>query len=262
MRADIRPLLIGNWKLNHTRSSAREFFKDLLVNVPEPLLIDVAIAPVAPMLELVSNLIEKSAISLAAQDVYFMEGGAYTGQWSVANLKELGVKYCLVGHSERRRLFGETDDDVAKKTAALIKGGVTPVACVGETLEEREAGHTCAVLQRQISAITSGLDAKKGPLVLAYEPVWAIGTGQSATKEAIEEAHAFLREQLQSLLGPEGAYAVRILYGGSVTPQNIGEFMPMPNVDGALVGGASLQVLSFLSMLKELQSLRAKVGKC
>ena len=252
MKKARRPLLIGNWKLNHTRSSAQAFFKAVLPTLSNSQLPELAIAPVAPMLEMVGSLIKDSPISLAAQNVYFMDHGAYTGEWSVTNLKELDVKFCLVGHSERRRIFHESDNDIAKKTKALLLGGIVPVCCIGETAAERKAGLTMEILERQIAAIIEDLSLEKQEIVFAYEPVWAIGTGQSASKEQAEEAHRFIRERLLLFYGKEAAERVRILYGGSVTPQNLKDFMLMPDIDGALVGGASLQVDSFLSMVKEL----------
>lgn len=255
MNTEQQPLLIGNWKLNHTRNSAHEFFHRVLPELKAPISVELAIAPVAPMLEMVGRLIETSPIKLAAQDVYFMDKGAFTGAWSVKHLEELNVKFCIVGHSERRTLFFESDEDVAKKTRALLAGGITPVCCVGETLEEQLAGLTLKVLSRQTEAIAKGLELNGRPLVFAYEPVWAIGTGLCASKEQAQEAQSFIRAELAQFLGKKAAQTVRILYGGSVTAQNIKEFVKMPAVDGALVGGASLQVESFLSMVKELRGL-------
>lgn len=247
-----KPLLMGNWKLNHTRESAELFFKELLPHLKVPLPVDLSIAPVAPMLDLVGHLIKGSAIELGAQNVYFMDTGSYTGEWSVANLCELQVRFCLVGHSERRRIFHETDDDIAKKTQALLDSPIIPVCCVGETLLEREEGLTYEILGRQIDSILQDLSLEDKNIVIAYEPVWAIGTGKSASHEQAEDAHHFIRERISALHGAKIGQRVRIIYGGSVTPQNIRQFMNMPNIDGALVGGASLQVSSFLSMVKEL----------
>lgn len=247
-----KPLLMGNWKLNHTRASAEEFFDRLLPELRAPLHCELAIAPVAPMLEFVGRLIANSPLELGAQNVYYSEKGAYTGEWSAANLAELGVKLCIVGHSERRKLFHESDEIVARKTRALLACGITPVSCVGETLEEREEGLALKVLGEQVGAIAKGLVLGEQDIVFAYEPVWAIGTGKSASSEQAQEAHNFIRKEIVAILGENVAGRLRILYGGSVTPENIKEFMRMPDIDGALVGGASLQVQSFLSMVKEL----------
>ncbi|HXW60684.1 MAG TPA: triose-phosphate isomerase [Myxococcota bacterium] len=251
MNAHRTPLLMGNWKLNHTRKSAEEFFDQLLRELKAPCG-ELAIAPVAPMLELVGRLVKNSPIELGAQNVYFMDHGAYTGEWSAEQLKELGVKLCIIGHSERRRLFCETDDDVARKACALQKSDIIPVCCVGESLSERESGQTWKVLKHQVGTIARAKELKASPLIFAYEPIWAIGTGKCATCEQIEEAHGFIRNEIATILGKDNAEAVRIIYGGSVTADNFKEIIALPNIDGALVGGASLQVQSFLSMVKEL----------
>lgn len=252
MNPKLKPLLMGNWKLNHTRASAKEFFDRLLPELNALSNCELAIAPVAPMLEFVGRLIEHSPLKLGAQNVFYSASGAYTGEWSAANLAELDVKLCIVGHSERRTLFHESDDMVAQKTRALLACNITPVCCVGETLKEREEELTLQVLGRQVEAIAKGLDLREQDLVFAYEPVWAIGTGKSASKEQAQEAHNFIRQKLHAILGENACKRLRILYGGSVTPENLKEFMRMPDIDGALVGGASLHAQSFLSMVKEL----------
>lgn len=252
MNPQRQPLLMGNWKLNHTRKSAKDFFDRLLPELNHGLRADLAIAPVAPMLDFVGHLIANSPLKLGAQNVFYSDSGAFTGEWSAENLAELDVKLCLVGHSERRQLFYETDEMVAKKMRALLACNITPVCCVGESLAEREDGLTLDVLKRQVAALMEGLMLADQALVFAYEPVWAIGTGTSASCEQAQEVHCFIRTQLATFLGEEQAERVRILYGGSVTPQNFKEFMHMPDIDGALVGGASLQVQTFLSMVKEL----------
>jgi triosephosphate isomerase len=249
-----RPMLIGNWKLNHTRASAEVFFDELLPRLNEHRAIEIAIAPVAPMLDLVGRLIKNSPVVLAAQNVYSQTQGAFTGEWSALNLKELDVRYCIVGHSERRQIFHETDQLVSAKAEALLKVGITPVCCIGETKAEREAECTYDVLARQILAIVEHVD-KACEMVFAYEPIWAIGTGRNASPEVVQETHSFIRENLAGLLGQAQANKTRVLYGGSVSPHNIKEIVNMPDVDGALVGGASLQVESFLSMVKELSDL-------
>lgn len=247
-----QPLLMGNWKLNHTRQSAQEFFDRLLPQLNGALALELAIAPVAPMLEFVGRLIAHSPLKLGAQNVFYRKSGAFTGEWSAENLAELKVALCLVGHSERRTLFHETDEIVAEKMRALLACGITPVCCIGESLEQREKGLALSVLKRQVAALMEGLTLADQEVVFAYEPVWAIGTGKNASCEQAQEAHHFIRKELANFLGEHEAERVRILYGGSVTPQNFKDFLHMPDIDGALVGGASLQVQSFLSMVKEL----------
>lgn len=253
MNAAKRPLLIGNWKLNHTKASANVFFDELLVGMrPEFHSIDLAIAPVATLLDFAHQKLKNTGIDLAAQNVFYEIQGAYTGEWSAENLQELGVKYCLVGHSERRKIFLETDKDAAQKAAACLRAHIKPVACIGETLEEREQGLMHEVIKRQTLAFIEVFKDRAVAPIFAYEPVWAIGTGRVASPALAQEAHLFIRELLSSNLGAKIAKDSRILYGGSVTPQNIKELVGMPDVDGALVGGASLQVPSFLAMIREL----------
>lgn len=247
-----RKMLIGNWKLNHTQSSARAFFAALCGSLDD-YSFDLAIAPVAPMLQFVGELVDKTVFALAAQNVFYEAKGAFTGEWSVAHLRELGVRYCIVGHSERRMLFGERDDAVAKKVNACLAADIMPVICVGESLSEREALQTRTVITRQVTAVLDNLDVRQNqPLIFAYEPIWAIGTGTNATPAQAEEVHQLIRQLLAKSLGQGLAEQSRILYGGSVNAQNISALAANPNVDGALVGGASLQADSFLSMVKAL----------
>lgn len=209
------------------------------------------------MLQFVGELLDDTGVKLAAQNVFHEPKGAFTGEWAVSHLLELRVSYCIVGHSERRAMFGETDEVVAHKTRACLINSLTPVICVGETLTEREAGKTHQIIERQITAVLKCLeDVKKSPLVFAYEPVWAIGTGKTATPEQAEEVHQLIRQLLAKTWGPGLAEESRILYGGSVNAGNISELAIQNNVDGALVGGASLQPESFLSMVKTLQGVR------
>lgn len=243
-----KPLLIGNWKLNHSRASAAAFFSALETFSTSA---DLAIAPVAPMLELVGRCVADFPIKLAAQNVFYEQKGAYTGEWSAEQLKELGVSFCIVGHSERRALFFETDELVQQKVQACFRAGVIPVICVGETLAEREADLTFEVIKRQVTAVLASFPAQN-EAVFAYEPVWAIGTGKTATREQAQEVHAAIRSLIYEKIGEWCAENTRILYGGSVNAQNIREIIQMPDVDGALVGGASLQAESFLSMVKQL----------
>ena len=190
-----------------------------------------------------------SGIGLGAQNMHFEEEGAFTGEISAAMLNEIGVDYCVIGHSERRQFFAETDDSVNKKLQAAFKHGIVPIFCVGEVLEQRDAGEEFSVVKRQVEAGLCGLAAKDVErIVIAYEPVWAIGTGRTATAEQAEEMCAFIRGEARSLYGAEVADKVRIQYGGSVKPENAAEILSMPNIDGALVGGASLLPDKFIAI--------------
>lgn len=246
-----KPLLIANWKLNHTRVSATNFFAEIS-SYAFPPSIELAIAPVAPMLEFVAGKLGSLPISLAAQNVFYEEKGAFTGEWSAQQLFEAGVTWCIIGHSERRKIFFETDDDVRKKTSATLRAGLMPVICVGESLEERESGSTHEIITRQVNAVLSAFTSNDQVPVFAYEPVWAIGTGKTATSEQAQEVHLLIRTLLREKIGKSFAENTRILYGGSVNSHNIQEIIHMPDVDGALVGGASLQAESFLSMVNQL----------
>lgn len=237
-----KPLLIANWKLNHSKASARDFFEHVVPALARIESVDVAVAPVALHLDFVAQKLAGTSISVAAQNLFYEEKGAFTGEWSAGQLKELGVKLAIVGHSERRTLFKETDQDVAKKALASVKAGIIPVVCVGESLAERDAGLLGQVLERQCLTVMNELSGEY-EIIFAYEPLWAIGTGRSATAVQANEAHKIIRQLVPNL---------KIIYGGSVTPQNIKELVSMSHVDGVLVGGASLQVDSFLSMVKEL----------
>jgi triosephosphate isomerase len=188
-------------------------------------------------------------VELAAQDVHWEKQGAFTGEVSAWMLADVACAHCIVGHSERRQLFGETDEAVRKKVGALLGAGIRPIVCVGETLAEREAGRTIEVVERQVRAALDGLGAQVSAMTIAYEPVWAIGTGKTATSAQAQEVHAAIRKIVRELSGP-GADAVRIQYGGSVKPDNAAELMSQPDVDGALVGGASLKAADFAAIVK------------
>lgn len=246
--------LIGNWKLNHDRKTAMAFFNQVFERLPKATSLELSIAPVAPMLDFVGGILKgQNQISLCAQNVFYADLGAFTGEWSAAHLVELSVKYCIVGHSERRKLFFENDVDVKKKTIACLSCGIIPVICVGESLQERETGQTNEIIKRQVKAVISELvldDARD--LCFAYEPLWAIGTGKNATPEQAQIVHELIRGLIKESLGEKTS--VRILYGGSVTPENIKEIVSMPDVNGVLVGGASLQASSFLSMVETLRA--------
>jgi triosephosphate isomerase len=233
-------LVIGNWKMNLVPSAADEFvatFRGELGSPPSR--VGVALAPAFPALERTGRALSGSPVLLGAQDVHPEKEGAFTGEVSAGMLKDLGVVFCLVGHSERRRIRRETEADFARKMARLVEAGIAPVYCVGETLEEREAGATETVLARQLTAF-DGLSAPHPGLVLAYEPVWAIGTGRAATPQMAAEAHRVLRAGLSARWGAGVAGGLRILYGGSVTAGNSPALFAEEEIDGGLVGGASL----------------------
>jgi triosephosphate isomerase (TIM) len=240
------PLIAGNWKMYKTVQEAIFFVKELRAVLKDTGDLEVVVAPPFTAIHAVAEAVRNTSIAVASQDVYWEREGAFTGEVSAAMVAEAGAEYAIVGHSERRRLFGETDQHVNRKVAAAIGASLTPIVCVGETLEQRERQETLAVLDRQIK---EGLDSLAGDqiaeLVIAYEPVWAIGTGRTATTAQAAEAHAHIRTRLRQWFGADAAERCRILYGGSVKPDNIGELIAEPDVDGALVGGASLEVKSF-----------------
>jgi triosephosphate isomerase len=240
------PFIAANWKMFKTVHEAVVFVKEFRSVVKDIDDVEIVLAPPATALYAVAEAARSSNIGVAGQNVHWEKEGAFTGEISVGMLKEAGAEYVIIGHSERRRLFGETDQIVNRKTLAAIAGGLTPIVCIGETLEEREAGQTLAVLDRQIKDGLQGLNGEQvGGLVIAYEPVWAIGTGRNATPAQADEAHAHIRSRLKSWFGGGAAEHCHILYGGSVKPDNIAELIALPEVDGALVGGASLEVKGF-----------------
>jgi triosephosphate isomerase len=246
-----KKFVCGNWKMHKTAPEARALAREVRAGV-EPLggAVDVAVAPPFTALAAVAAELVGSAVGLAAQDLHWEAQGAFTGAVSAPMLVDAGCRLVLVGHSERRQLFGETDESVRKKTRAALAAGLHPIVCVGETLPEREAGRTLEVVGRQMRAALQGLDAGDvGRLTLAYEPVWAIGTGKTATSAQAQEVHAALRAVLREL-APSAADGVRIQYGGSVKPENAAELMSQPDVDGALVGGASLKAGDFVQIVK------------
>jgi triosephosphate isomerase (TIM) len=240
------PLIAGNWKMFKTVHEAVVFVKELRPLVKDIADVEIVVGPPFTAIHAVAEAARNSNVGVAAQDMHWEREGAFTGEVSAAMIAEAGAEYVIIGHSERRRLFGETDAIVNRKTAAAITAGLTPIVCVGETLEERERNETLAILDRQIK---DGLDKVTGEqlaeLVIAYEPVWAIGTGKNATAAQAGEAHAHIRTRLRQWFGAEAADQCRILYGGSVKPDNIRQLIAEPDVDGALVGGASLDLKSF-----------------
>jgi len=245
------PLIAGNWKMHATRSEAVALAEGIKVAAAGLAGREVLLAPPFTVLETVARVVEGSKISLAGQNLHWEPKGAFTGEVSAPMLRDVGCTHVIIGHSERRQYFGETDDTVAKKIASAQAHGLVPIVCIGEMLAEREAGQTLAVIERQLRRGLLGRDAAAiRASVVAYEPVWAIGTGKVATPEQAQEVHAFIRRTLTDVGGRDAAAACRILYGGSVKPDNIDELMRQADIDGALVGGASLQVESFARIVK------------
>jgi len=240
------PMIAGNWKLHKTRAEARQLgaeLKELLAGLSD---VEVVIAPPFTALETVATSLAGSSILLAAQNCYPATSGAFTGEISPLLLKDLGCRYVIIGHSERRQLLGENDGFINRKVHAAGEAELGTILCVGETLDEREAGQMFDVLRRQVACGLAGLSgAGMAQVVIAYEPVWAIGTGRTASNDQAQEAHAFIRELLREQFDPTVAAATRILYGGSVKPGNIDGLMAQADVDGALVGGASLAADEF-----------------
>ncbi len=240
------PLLAANWKLFKTIPEAVAFVRALAPQAATMDGRDVLVAPPFTALAATAEAARGSRIAVAAQDLYFEKDGAFTGEISAGMIKDAGGTHVIVGHSERRRLFGDTDEWVNRKTRAAIGAGLVPIVCIGETLQEREQGDTLSVLDRQIKAGLDSLTMEQvGGIVLAYEPVWAIGTGKNATPVEADEAHRHIRGRLRQWFGGAAADACRVLYGGSVKPDNISDLIALPDVDGALIGGASLDVKSF-----------------
>jgi triosephosphate isomerase (TIM) len=244
-----RKLIAGNWKMNTDLAAARELARGVVDGAGSLASADLVVCPPSVYLQPVAELLKESKVALGAQNMSAEGNGAWTGEISSAMLIDLGVKYVILGHSERRNLMGETDAQVNAKTKAALGAGLVPIVCVGELLEEREAGKTGEVIASQFAGSLAGITPEQAAgLVLAYEPVWAIGTGKVATPEQAEEVHADLRTLLADRYNSEIAGKVRILYGGSVKPDNAGQLLGKPNVDGALVGGASLKADDFLGI--------------
>jgi len=245
------PLLAANWKMYKTAHEAVAYVREFAALVKTFDDVEIALAPPLTALHSAAEAARNTTLAVAAQNIYFEKEGAYTGEVSAAMVSDAGADFVIVGHSERRRLFGDTDEWVNRKTRAALAAELTPIVCIGETLMERERGETLAVLDRQVKAGFAGITSEEvAALVIAYEPVWAIGTGKNATAAEAGEAHAHIRSRLREWCGAPAADACRILYGGSVKPDNIEELIALPDVDGALVGGASLDVGSFFEIVK------------
>ncbi len=246
-----KPIMAGNWKMNKTVEEAILLVSELGMLVDDVKDTEVVVCPPFIALDAVIEAGVKSKIAFGAQNMYWEEKGAFTGEISPVMLQNMGCKYVIIGHSERREYFGETDETVNKKLRAALRFDLIPIVCVGEKLEDREKGTTEEVIRKQVEAGFSGLDQEQAAgLVVAYEPVWAIGTGKTASDEDAQKVIGFIRKIIGGMYGKDAADRVRILYGGSVKPENISGLMQQPDIDGALVGGASLDAKVFTSIVK------------
>jgi triosephosphate isomerase len=244
-----RQLIAGNWKLHNTLAESNALARSI-AEASAQAKAEVVVAPVFTALGAVSQVLGQGPVGLAAQDVYWEKKGAFTGEVSAALLRDVGCTFCIVGHSERRQFFGETDETVRRKVRALLEAQLKPIVCVGESLEQREQGATLGVVVGQVAAGLAGFSNEAlADVVIAYEPVWAIGTGKTATPEDAQAVHAGIRAHLRTERGAEFAERVRILYGGSVKAENAKQLLAQPDIDGALVGGASLVLEQFMAIV-------------
>ncbi len=248
-----KKIVAGNWKMNKTASEAKALIAGIRKETGDGAgAVEVVVCPPFTALESAAAALAGSQIALGAQNMHAEDSGAFTGEVSAAMLVALGVRYVILGHSERRTLFGETDAIVNQKTRAAIQAGLVPIVCVGETLQEREAGKMADVVSTQVKGSLAGVtgdELKAGKLVIAYEPVWAIGTGKTASKEQAQEVHALIRRVLAEMTCGTAAETVRIQYGGSMKPENAAELLAMPDIDGGLIGGAALKADSFAAII-------------
>ena len=248
-----RPVIAGNWKMFKTISETKGFFSSFLPLVSGVSHCEIVVAPPFVSLAAASAAAVGSRVAISAQDVYWKKEGAFTGEVSIPMLLDVGCTHTIIGHSERRQFFGETDETVNEKARAALAGGLQPIVCVGETLAERDAGKAAEVVRRQVrQGLAQLTESDLSPMIVAYEPVWAIGTGRTATPETAAEMHGEIRRTIGEVWGAKAAAAMRILYGGSVKPDNIQELMRREDIDGALVGGASLDPTSFAAIVKYL----------
>lgn len=253
-----RPVIAGNWKLFKTIQEATTFAQEFGPMVANAQKVDIILAPVFTALAKVAESVHGTSVKIAAQDCHWEEEGAFTGEVSPKLLLDAGCSHVIIGHSERRQYFGETDDSVNKKLKASLQAGIIPIVCVGETLEQRESGAAFTVIETQVRGALKDISLQAiTPLIIAYEPVWAIGTGKTATDLQAQEIHAVIRSLIEQLYDTTTAATLRILYGGSVKPDNITELMAQPDIDGALVGGASLKADSFSAIVNRAAGLNA-----
>jgi triosephosphate isomerase len=245
------PFIAGNWKMFKSVHDTVVYVKEFRVLVKDIEDVEIVIAPPFTAVHAAAEAARNSTIGVAAQNLHWERDGAFTGEVSGPMIKEAGGEYVIIGHSERRTLFGETDQSVNRKIGAAVAAGLVPIVCIGETLAEREAGEMLSVLDRQIKAGFDGITGEQvGALVIAYEPVWAIGTGRTATADQAQEAHAHIRQRLRQWFGAPAADECHVIYGGSVKPDNTKDLIAQPDVDGALVGGASLDIKSFFEIVR------------
>ncbi|MCE5335396.1 MAG: triose-phosphate isomerase [Desulfobacteraceae bacterium] len=254
MNPSRKPLVAANWKMHKTPGDTVSFMDSIQKETGPCEDREVVIAPPFTALAAAKQVLKQRGYKISAQNCHWEEKGAFTGEIAPVMLRDIGCEYVLVGHSERRHIFGETDEMIRKKAASVFKAGMVPIVCVGEVLDEREAGKTFDVVGAQVSEALNGLSATQAEkIVIAYEPVWAIGTGRTATPQQAQEVHAFIRERIGAIYDKEVANRVRILYGGSVKPDNVDALMSEPDIDGTLVGGASLEVSSFKRLIQFLK---------
>lgn len=244
-----KPIIVGNWKMNKNNAETKAFFEAVdAVAASENATYGIG----CPFTDLRTAQDNAKNLIVAAENCHWEDSGAFTGEVSVPMLEEIGIKYCIIGHSERRQMFGDADETVNKKAKRLLKAGITPILCIGETEAQYDAGETEKVIRDQLTGSLADLCAKcVGSMVIAYEPIWAIGTGKSATKEDAQKCCAIVRDQVKVMYGEEAAENVRVQYGGSVKPENIVEYMACPDIDGALIGGASLKEASFIDIIEK-----------
>ncbi|MCM3547745.1 triose-phosphate isomerase [Niallia circulans] len=249
-----KPIIAGNWKMNKTISEAVDFVEAVKTNVPADATVDSVVCAPALFLDRLLQAVKGTELKIGAQTMHFEDNGAFTGEISPKALSDMGVHYVIIGHSERREMFAETDETVNKKVHAAFAHQLVPIMCCGETAEEREAGKMEAVVKEQVEKGLAGLSEEQvKQTVIAYEPIWAIGTGKSATEKDANEACAYVRQTVAANFSEAAAKAIRIQYGGSVKPGNIKDYMAQPDIDGALVGGASLDADSFLELVGAAQ---------
>ena len=258
-----RPIVAGNWKMHKTVAEAIALSQGVAAAVAAVPGVDVVVCPPFTALQAVAGMLQRTTVGVGAQDCYWASQGAFTGEIAPGMIQEAGARYCILGHSERRALFDETNETVAKKLQAVLAQGVIPIVCVGETLAQRTAGQTLVIVEEQLrvglAPVTSG---QATTLIIAYEPVWAIGTGQNATPAQAQEVHAFIRQQLAARFSPAAAQAIRLQYGGSVKPDNSQALINQRDIDGFLVGGASLDAASFTAIVQAAAKKPAKESAC
>lgn len=251
-----KKVIAGNWKMHNANSEAQQLAGQIKIRTTEIKNTDIILCPPFTALTVVNDIIKSTPIALGAQNVFWEKSGAYTGELSTEMIKSTGAEYVIVGHSERRQYFSETDETVNKRTKAALGEGLKPIVCVGESLEQREAGVTAKIIEEQIAGSLAGLTTEQmGHVIIAYEPVWAIGTGKTATPEQAQEVHAQIRSLLEKQFGGNVAASVRIQYGGSVKPENADSLLSQPDIDGALVGGACLKAETFIPIIQSAEKL-------